>query len=242
MKYFQKNDFYPNYFHPYYFIRKGLADKIRQQSSSMKGRLLDFGCGSKPYRQLFTIDEYIGIDFENEGHTHDDENIDKYYDGKTIPFEDASFDSVLSTEVFEHVFNLDEVLSELNRVLKMNGKMLITCPFVWIEHEVPYDYARYTKFALEHIFKKHHFKTVSFEKSGNFVTTITQLYILYFFQNIYWKRCHRYFLLRNLFKFFFVFVPNVCGVAAYKILPKDYGMYLNNVFVVEKINDEIRVS
>jgi SAM-dependent methyltransferase len=238
MQYFQKNDFYPDYFHPYYFIRRGLADKIKQQAAYMHGRLLDFGCGSKPYRHIFSVDEYIGVDFENEAHTHVDEQIDKYYDGKTIPFDNAYFDSILTTEVFEHVFNLEEVLSELNRVLKTNGKMLITCPFVWIEHEMPYDYARYTKYALEDILKRHHFKVISFEKSGNFVTTITQLYILYFFQNIYWKKCHRNFLLRNLFKFFFVFIPNVCGAAANRILPKDFGMYLNNVLVVEKIADE----
>jgi len=152
MQYFQKNDFYPDYFHPYYFIRKGLADHIQLHASQIKGKLLDFGCGSKPYQSLFSVDEYIGIDFKNEGHPHDGDQIDFYYDGKTIPFEDNHFDSVLSTEVFEHIFNLGDVLNELNRVLKHGGKMLITCPFVWIEHEMPHDFARYTKFALEDIF------------------------------------------------------------------------------------------
>ena len=129
--------------------------KIRQFAPQLQGRLLDFGCGTKPYRGLFTnVSEYIGLDFENEGHSHRNENIDVMYDGKTIPFADKHFDSVFSSEVFEHIFNLEQMIPELNRVMKKGAKLFVTCPFVWNEHELPNDYARYTQFALRHLLEK----------------------------------------------------------------------------------------
>ena len=51
-------------------------------------------------------------------HDHSYENIDVYYDGVNLPFDDESFDCIFSSEVFEHVLLLDEVLSEMNGVLK----------------------------------------------------------------------------------------------------------------------------
>lgn len=53
---------------------------------------MDVGCGSKPYRELFDVDEYIGIDIEVSGHNHSSSNIDKFYDGKVIPFENNALD------------------------------------------------------------------------------------------------------------------------------------------------------
>ncbi|MFN8243099.1 MAG: class I SAM-dependent methyltransferase [Ferruginibacter sp.] len=233
MQYFKPDDFSPNLFHPYYFIRNGLYNKIRENASFLKGRLLDFGCGSKPYKKYFTVDEYVGIDFENEGHPHDFEQIDIIYDGKHIPAPDNSFDSVLTTEVFEHIFNLPHVLQELNRVLKPGGYMLVTCPFVWNEHEVPYDYARYTRFALEDMARQAGFTVEKTDKSGNFITAVTQLRVLYFFQTFYW-RLSKFFFTRWLFVFFFIFIPNVFGKIASSLLPKNTTLYLNNIVVLRK--------
>ena len=124
-------------------IRRLLYKNLKNNSSVLKGKVLDFGCGSKPYKHLFTsVTEYIGVDYLIEGRTENIDTIDFYYDGKKIPFENNTFDGVLCTEVLEHVFNLNEVLNELNRVLKPKGKAIITTPFMWEEHEMPYDFAR----------------------------------------------------------------------------------------------------
>lgn len=97
-------NFNPSYKHPLYFIRKGLYRKISLYAPQLKGKLLDFGCGEKPYQSLFTnTTEYIGLDYNGEGHDHQNEAVDIYYDGKTIPFENQTFDSVFTSEVFEHV-------------------------------------------------------------------------------------------------------------------------------------------
>ena len=75
------------------------------------------------------MEEYIGIDVDQSGHPHDNEDIDIFYDGKRIPFSDNYFDSVLSSEVFEHVFNLNELMMEISRVTKKGGKLLITVKY-----------------------------------------------------------------------------------------------------------------
>jgi SAM-dependent methyltransferase len=195
---------------------------------------MDFGCGSKPYESLFDVDEYVGVDYENEGHPHINEHIDVFYNGKQLPFDDAHFDSVLCSEVFEHVFNLPDVLQEINRVLKINGTLLITCPFAWNEHEVPFDYARYTQFALQDMLAKHNFEILQFTKAGNFVTTIVQLWILYW-SIILQEKCRRFVLLRWGYKSIFVFLPNVFALSLNAVLPVNKTLYLNNVIVARKI-------
>jgi len=226
-------EFTPSFFHPYYFIRTQLLKSVKQHAHNLKGRLLDFGCGSKPYKELFSVEEYVGVDFVNEGHPHDNEQIDVYYDGKTIPFPDNSFDSILSSEVFEHVFNLPEILVELNRVLKPGGKILITCPFVWKEHELPHDYARYTLFALKDLLERNNFTVHITDKSGNFMQVISQLTVLYFYDTGY-SVVKKIPVAREIFKFLFVFLPNLGGSIASKIFPSKNQLYFNNIVVAEK--------
>jgi SAM-dependent methyltransferase len=115
------------FYNPLYLIRGALYKEIHLRSGYLKGRLLDFGCGTKPYKHLFNnVEEYIGLDFESDRVKGEKTETDIVYDGKAIPAEDNSFDSILSTEVFEHLFDLQGVLKELNRVLKPEGLMLFT--------------------------------------------------------------------------------------------------------------------
>ena len=227
------SEFSPSLIHPFYFIRNGLKNKIAEVSVRLTGKMMDFGCGSKPYRSLFNVTEYIGVDYYNEGHPHSNEQIDVFYDGKTIPFPDETFDAVLASEVFEHVFNLDEILKELNRVMKKDAHLLITCPFVWNEHEVPNDYARYTRFALESMLVKHGFSILTFSKSGNFITTVFQMWNLYWF-TLFQRKQNRFFLTRWFYKFFLILPANLIGAFVSKIFPSNDSLYLNNVMLVKK--------
>src|SRR5690242_11206308 len=110
-------DFDPALTHPLYLIRNRLLKSLLVQIPKLKGKVMDFGCGIKPYESLFTVDEYIGVDFIGEGETYAKTKVDVIYDGKTLPFPDESFDSIFSTEVAEHIFNLEEIIKELQRVL-----------------------------------------------------------------------------------------------------------------------------
>lgn len=233
-------DFNPNIMFPAYLQRKRLLEGITKYAPILNGVLLDFGCGSKPYRSLLKVDKYVGLDVaDNPGHPHEGEDIDVFYDGKKIPFGDNYFDSVFSSEVFEHVFNLEDMLREINRVMKMDGKILVTCPFAIFEHECPNDYARYTSFAMKHLFEKYGFEVIYLDKVGNSLEVITQFITMYVYLNIpLWVR--RVLILKYLSYGVVVFSSTVLNFFALvfgKILPdnKFNALYLNNVVLCKKV-------
>jgi len=157
---------------PVFIIRKGLYREIKKFSPLIKGKILDFGCGSKPYETLFSsATAYIGIDIEDSGHFHKNSKIDYFYDGENLPFNDAEFNTVVSFETFEHIFNLPTILSEINRVTQKSGYLLISIPFAWGEHEAPYDYARYTSFGINDILNKSGYKIIELKKSNQVIST-----------------------------------------------------------------------
>lgn len=216
---------------PFFIIRRGLYKGIKKITIGFNdGKLLDVGCGKKPYEHIFQVEEYLGIDVEVSGHDHTHSKIDVLYDGTSIPFCDSYFDYVFSSEVFEHVFNLDELLSEINRVLKKNGKLAFSCPFVWDEHEQPYDYARYTSFALEHLLSKHGFDIIELHKSTNYVSTIAQMFSAFVFQHMLPRNIYLRYLLTPLF----VAPINIAGLLFGAILPKNTDFYHNNIVLAQK--------
>lgn len=231
-------DFNPPKSHPLYFIRKGLFNKINEYSPNLYGDILDFGCGAKPYESLFkNARSYVGVDYNSAGHSHQDENIDFYYDGKTLPFTDNKFDGVFSSEVFEHIFNLEEIIPEIHRVLKPNGVLLFTCPFVWEEHEIPVDFARYTRFALKHILEKNGFKILTIDKNGDFLTALHQQFIVYL--NDFWINEVKFFSKIKLFKKIVrqIIVPmlNYFFLIARTFFPVNKKLYLNTIVLAKKI-------
>lgn len=225
---------YSVFFNPFYLTRKGLFKAIEQNRSYIKGLALDFGCGSKPYVSMFDTDQYIGLDYATEISEQNDKlAADVFYDGKTIPFEKDHFDSVFSSEVLEHVFNPDEILAEINRVLKPGGHLMLSCPFFWPEHEQPYDYARYSSFGLKHLVEKHGFEIVKYEKTGSYFECMLQGMILYVFFFI----PHKPKILEVLFFSIFITPFLLLGLLLAAILPKKIkrsDFYLNNVIVARK--------
>jgi SAM-dependent methyltransferase len=216
---------------PAFIVRRALLKGVKDISSKfLNGKLLDVGCGSKPYEHLFKVEEYIGIDVKVSGHNHKFSKIDKFYDGLLIPFDDNEFDWVFSSEVFEHVFDLDGLLKEINRVLRSGGKLAFTCPFVWEEHEQPYDYARYTSFALIDMMKKNGFEVESLQKSTSYFETVMQMLAMYVYQCCLPKNPYIKILLTALF----VAPFNIIGCLLGKILPSGENFYHNNIIIVVK--------
>ena len=214
---------------PYFIVRYNIFKGIKKFSTGFKnGKLLDFGCGSKPYKSLFTVDEYVGLDTNQSGHSHKNENIDVLYDGKKIPFDDSSFDYIFSSEVLEHVFNINEIISELHRVLKVNGKILITLPFVWGEHEQPYDFARYTSFGMKSILEKNGFEIVHHVKTTTYIETVFQLFTAYIYHTFVPKG------FKTILTLILIAPINLIGIILGKLLPDDKTYYLNNIFMCKK--------
>ncbi|HEX8412622.1 MAG TPA: class I SAM-dependent methyltransferase [Sphingomicrobium sp.] len=219
---------------PFYLIRRPLHDHIARLSTRVRGRVLDFGCGSKPYRHLFAhTDEYIGLDIEQSGHDHKNSQVDVFYDGNAIPLPNASFDAVVAFEVFEHVFNLNEVLGEIRRVLRPDGQLLVSLPFAWDEHEQPYDFGRYTSFGLRHVLEQGGFEVLEMAKSGNYVSAVWQLWVAYLHQRL----SPRAKPLKVAFQFAVVFPTTLAGLIASKVLPRSDQLYSNLVVLARNRED-----
>jgi len=217
-------------FEPFYIARYNLKKCINTFSGYIHGRTLDIGCGAKQYEKLFTkTSEYIGIEIETDLQKKR-EIADYFYDGKKIPFKDESFDSILSFQVLEHIFEPQDFLSEAKRVLKPGGHMLVTVPFMWDEHEKPYDYGRYTSFGLKHLFNKNSFEVINFEKSTPGIECIFQLLICYIEKKIFTKSI----FVNYFFKLFIISPINLLAILFNLIIPKNYDMYLDNVLLVKK--------
>ena len=131
----------------------GINQLLRHAAPMTKGVLLDVGCGRKPYEAIFKpfVSEYIGIENETTYvETADAESsaADYYYDGSRLPFDDSSFDTIISVSVFEHTPDPQFLFKEMTRVLKHGGIMIIHVPFSFRLHEEPHDYYRFTCHAL----------------------------------------------------------------------------------------------
>ncbi len=218
------------FINPSHFIRKWLYNWILENSIFLKWKILDFWCGSKPYQELFHYTEYLWIDIEQSWHDHTNENIDFYYDWKKIPFENNYFDWILSTEVFEHTFNLNDVLKELNRVLKKDWFILITIPFSLGEHEKPYDFWRYTSFWIKYLLENNWFKIEKIEKKWNYITSIFQSINFYVVDILFkWN-----FIIKWLLAILIIFPLNLIWTILGFILPKNDNLYLNLIILAKK--------
>jgi SAM-dependent methyltransferase len=218
-------------FNPYFIERSRLFYFIKKNSHYMCGRMLDFGCGAKPYKSLFQVREYIGLDVENSGHSHVLESIDVFYDGVRIPFKNNYFDSVLSSQVFEHVQDVDSSLREISRVVKKGGRCLFTVPFLGPEHEMPNDYRRYTCGGVEKLLLAHGFKIITLQRTTNFIESWFQL-ICIFISKIFYSKC---LILNLILKLVFVFPFTLLGLVVGYLIRFDTSLYLDSVILAEKM-------
>ena len=133
------------FFYPDWLVLRELSrDVERALATHATGRLLDVGCGEKPYRTIRSaVREWVGFD--------DPANpiADVHGSADALPFEDGSFDTVLCTQVIEHVRTPNAVIAECARVLRPGGVLIVTAPQYWEVHEAPHDYFRFTPIGLQ---------------------------------------------------------------------------------------------
>lgn len=136
-----------------YFVRTSIRNFIVNNNLHISGKVLDVGCGIMPYKEIIegvvSVSQYIGVDFESS--LADEYALGKpdfFWNGKVLPIESNTIDTIIATELLEHCEYPDQILTEMARVLKPGGKMLLTVPFIWNLHLVPFDEYRYTPFSL----------------------------------------------------------------------------------------------
>jgi len=120
---------------------------MRRAQPYARGIMLDVGCGTRRYEAIFrnSVDEYIGLDWpeiENRAYP------DVVGDALCIPFMTGSIDTVLATELMEHLPSPQIFLAEVARVIRNNGVLILSVPFMEPLHEEPRDYYRFTPYSL----------------------------------------------------------------------------------------------
>ena len=213
---------------PFFLARRRLHRAIGQHAGALGGRLLDVGCGTKPYRNLFSVDEYIGLDIDSEA-ARARGDADAYYDGQRFPFGDAHFDAVLCNQVLEHVFNPEDFVREIGRVLTPGGRLLLTVPFVWDEHEQPWDYARYSSFGLRALLERNGLRLLAHEKLLDDASLLFQLANAYLFKTFPPRSA----LGRHLMSVA-VFAPiSALGGLAGWLMPRNPDLFLDQLVLAE---------
>ena len=135
---------------------------IAAQRHLVRGRLLDAGCGNQPFRAWYAplVDEIVCLDAAPL------EGVDVVGFADRLPFADASFDTLLVTEVLEHVTDAERAVAEIHRVLRPGGHALITVPYLYPTHEAPYDFRRFTHFGLRGVLERHGLEVVRLDAKG----------------------------------------------------------------------------
>jgi SAM-dependent methyltransferase len=162
-----------------YSVRRALQKAIDMNIDLFWGILLDLGCGEMPYRQYLldmnkNITKYIGVDVRYNQYHHS-VKPDIIWNGETIDIENEEINTVIATELFEHLSNIEVVLREIKRVLSENGILFFTVPFIWPLHETPYDEYRYTPFSLQRILKTAGFRNLTITPLGGYNAALAQM-------------------------------------------------------------------
>lgn len=217
---------------PFWLCRRELALALMDLAPRLTGTVLDFGSGSQPYRPLLVnCTNYVSLEYDTpQNRERKVANI--FYDGRIIPVGDCSFDCILSTQTLEHVSNPDSIVAEWARVLKEGGILLITMPFMWPEHEMPYDFQRYSSSGLRLLLEKAGFEIVEQRRLLSDCRAPAQLFLAWLVDSVLVK-CRPKVL-------GFVLIPLLCtpvsilASALAAIFPKNPNTYLDNLVLARR--------
>ena len=213
-------------------MRKVIQDAAKDFAEEEAFSVLDFGCGTKPYRHLFknTV-SYTGVDFQNDQIPRPARDVDVYYDGVNLPFDDNSFDLVISFEVLEHIPNLEPILMEISRVIKPGGKFFITTPFLYPEHETPFDYQRLTIYRWVNLLEEMGYKVEAYSREPNDIRSLMQLNLSLIFKFINPKDSYA---LETIFSPI-IMIFNVLAYIFGLLFRRHGGFHLTNILKARKI-------
>ena len=168
------------------------------------GRVLDLGAGMAKYKEIIkkSATEYIACDVKKN------ENIDKVCDVSNLDFLPESFDTVISTQVLEHVDNPFTVAQEIKKVLKTGGNAIITAPFMFPYHADPKDNFRFSHEGLEEIFKSINFEIVESGMYGGFFMVLSEMIHFSWFNPYKNKSGKLFAIIEKVAKFFDKIIPS----------------------------------
>jgi SAM-dependent methyltransferase len=132
-----------------------------------RGRLLDLGCGNLPLYEMYrpSITSAVCVDWPSSYHGRS--HVDVICDlNQPIPFSSGSFDTIVVSDVMEHLFDYQTVWAEIARLLRPSGRLIVGVPFMYWLHEEPYDHFRPTEFALRRYCDQHGLRIITLQPYG----------------------------------------------------------------------------
>lgn len=139
----------------------------KQLPAHARGSLLELGAGKMPLYGLYRplVDEVICTDWD--GSLHGNQFIDFPCDlSQGVPLPDAFVDTIVMSDVLEHLYAPQRTMAEMHRLLRPGGRALLNAPFYYWVHEEPHDYYRYTQFALKRMADEAGFKVLCLDPVG----------------------------------------------------------------------------
>ncbi len=147
---------------------KHLRHALREHAH---GKLIDIGCGTKPYEELYAPYVSYSLGLDHKESLHGLSRVDVAATAYAIPVEGASFDTALLTAVLEHLEEPQNALTEISRILKPGGTLILSVPLFWHLHEEPRDFYRYTQHGLSYLLTKAGFRILELIPLSGFWVT-----------------------------------------------------------------------
>lgn len=213
-------------------------------------KILDIGCGYKPYAKYFDC-KYVGLDSVKET------GADIISNAWNIAVPDNEFDGIILNQSLEHIEKTAETILEIKRILKPGGLCIVTVPQTMKIHSIPLpsknsdydnfdkdkikywnvDFYRFTKFGLICLFKN--FQIIELKETNGYFSTLLQL-INYFFSSFGFGIVFMpIFLINNLMGIALDWIFNAIGSIKIKSLQKFKNLIydsltLNYILIVKK--------
>ena len=151
-----------------------LRQQIQKLSYYVRGIVLDIGAGRfDRYSDLFSADHYVRLELESGP------GIQLVGSAEAIPCEDATVDSVVCTQVLEHISHPERAIREIARVLRPGGACLMTVPQLAELHEEPHDFFRFTKYGLRQLFTDVGMELIHEEQRGGYFVSLVHMGVRY---------------------------------------------------------------
>ena len=143
-------------FHPQWLSIRAQCASMARAARYARGLLVDIGCGNTPFEDLFRgrVSRYVGMDYPSTAYLVGGSRAEVHATALHLPLADASVETLLLTEVLEHLREPGPVLDELFRVLKPGGALIVSAPMIYNVHGAPHDFFRFTPDGLRYVLER----------------------------------------------------------------------------------------